>query len=669
MLGTQERQTYLELLRPPDGFQFDRAIGSTYSLDLMALLVLPLSCAGFELDDAGEAVRDPVALLEALRRYASRITVFCQQGQIHVPSANHLLFSYLEPMVVEARAPHPEGSFHAKTWLLRFVRPEKKTVHYRFLCLSRNLTFAHSWDTVFSVEGELTQRKLAFRRMNPLGDFFAALPSLAVRPLSKDQAKFVGQMQREIRRTRFKLAPPFEDEELRFWPLGIPGHHKSPFQGRMDRIMIISPFLSDAFLESMSKSDSSGVLISRSDSLQGVTPQTLERFEEVFVVDESATDVASSPPGTDAVKDEKLSDVVSEAPSADRNEVGEDADDHTDGFRHPAGETEEAVIDTEGLHTKLYLAKAGWKARLWTGSANATVAALPSLGGKRGSQWGRNVEFLVELQGRWSQLGIDTFLEGSDGRAGFRDFLRPFTPGAPPSEEEQLRMELQDQLKKIRFQLLQAKMRLEVSPGDAADQFSLKLVIKKPWPNLGSCEIRIWPVTQRPESARFLDHEALQTGLTFPTLLCASLTSFIAFELIGKEQGIESRLRFVLNLPLKGLPADRDNQVLRAVLVDKDRFLRLLLLLLAEERDPGSGIQISVKPPSDGGKGTIRLSQDSIPLLEELVRALARAPEKIERIQKLVAELKETSEGCALLPDGFDEVWKPIERAWRERIR
>ena len=78
---------------------------------------------------------------------------------------------------------------------------------------------------------------------------------------------------------------------------------------------------------------------------------------------------------------------------------------------------------------------------------------------------------------------------------------------------------------------------------------------------------------------------------------------------------------------------------------------------------------ISEKPSSDGGKGTIRLSQDSIPLLEELVRALARAPEKIERIQKLVAKLKESSEGCALLPDGFDEVWKPIERAWRERIR
>ena len=65
MLRPDERQHLLELLRPPDSCTLDVAVGTTYSLDLISALMLPLSFAFFdwELED-GELVADPLALLD-----------------------------------------------------------------------------------------------------------------------------------------------------------------------------------------------------------------------------------------------------------------------------------------------------------------------------------------------------------------------------------------------------------------------------------------------------------------------------------------------------------------------------------------------------------------------------------------------------------------------------
>jgi hypothetical protein len=47
-LDPNVRRIYLDELRPPPGYVVDRAIGTTYSLDLLALLAVPLSMACFE---------------------------------------------------------------------------------------------------------------------------------------------------------------------------------------------------------------------------------------------------------------------------------------------------------------------------------------------------------------------------------------------------------------------------------------------------------------------------------------------------------------------------------------------------------------------------------------------------------------------------------------------
>src|SRR5688572_27321149 len=124
MLEPQERKLLLETLRPPDEFELDFGIATTFTLDLLSLLTAPLGFSFFELEgDATEAAGklDPLLLLQTIRRYAERLAVFCQAGRIAVPRKQQLLFAHLEESVVEVTASSPDGVFHPKVWVLRYT--------------------------------------------------------------------------------------------------------------------------------------------------------------------------------------------------------------------------------------------------------------------------------------------------------------------------------------------------------------------------------------------------------------------------------------------------------------------------------------------------------------------------------------------------------------------
>ena len=59
MLSPDDRHLFVEALRPPDGYQFDRGIGTTFTLDLLTLLVTPLSLALYDRASIEEALLDP----------------------------------------------------------------------------------------------------------------------------------------------------------------------------------------------------------------------------------------------------------------------------------------------------------------------------------------------------------------------------------------------------------------------------------------------------------------------------------------------------------------------------------------------------------------------------------------------------------------------------------
>ena len=278
MLKPDERAHLVELLRPPADCKLDCAVGTTFSLDLISALMLPLSFAFFDWEQTdGKLIADPLAMLEALRRYGNRFTVFCQSGQIRLPTTYQRLITFLEPCIYDVAAPDPKGVFHPKVWALRFLASDEK-VRYRVLCLSRNLTFDRCWDTVVALDGELTDRSNAISANYPLAEFVAALPKLATRPLARERRQDITKVSDELKKVRFNWPEGFDGSQCRFWAGGLDARPTAPFGTRRDKSLIVSPFLSNGVICDFLDRSGGTHIVSRPESLQEIPQETLKQW-------------------------------------------------------------------------------------------------------------------------------------------------------------------------------------------------------------------------------------------------------------------------------------------------------------------------------------------------------------------------------------------------------
>ncbi len=601
MLDPQNRRVLLETLRPPDGFELDHAVGTTYSLDLLALLAAPLAFSWFAAGDEPEA--DPLVLLEALQANAERITLFCDAGHIYVPPADRLLFAHLEPSVVEAIAPHG-GAFHPKIWLLRYTR-ESETA-FRFVCLSRNLTFDRSWDTAIVLDGRVKRRRK--RKNAPLANFIDCLPALAV-SINPERAATVRRLADEVRYVEWDRPEPFE--ELTFVPLG---HATKPspwpfVDARIDRLLIASPFVGGSTLAKLTSGGARHVLISRANELDACDPETVDAFDDVLVLQDEAI---------------------------------------------PDDETSSSL---RGLHAKLYVADQGWKATVWSGSANATPSAFA-----------RNVEFLVEMRGPKSQVGIDaTLRRGSGGNPGLRDLLTEYEPGEPLAAELVAYRQLERKADHLRRHLATAKLYGELAP--AGDDL-WALMLNGPALTLPAevASLTAWPITLREDTYRQAFDASAEEHARFEALATRQITPFIAFAATLRDGKVRVPVAFVLKLPLIGDPEHRLASVTRALLSDRSKVIRYLLYLLA-----GNGIEAmrALGDPvgGDPGKASPIGRSPGIPLLESLMRTLDRDPRRLASVRRVVDDLRADPERTNLLPDGWDSVWDAVNEVAAEVYR
>jgi hypothetical protein len=105
-LTAETRVLLTDALRPSAAFAVDVAFGTTYSLNLTALLLAPLSFALFDQSDTDNlGAVDPIRLLEAVRRHVDHTTAFCQAGAIHVPANYRSILTFVEDRVLEVMPP------------------------------------------------------------------------------------------------------------------------------------------------------------------------------------------------------------------------------------------------------------------------------------------------------------------------------------------------------------------------------------------------------------------------------------------------------------------------------------------------------------------------------------------------------------------------------------
>jgi hypothetical protein len=603
-LNPGNRSLLLECLRPPEGYRFDQAIATTYSLDLLALLTAPLAFTFFDWEeDDGEVTADPLALLEALRRHADRISLYCQAGGIKLPPATQRLTAYLERTIVEVQAPKG-GVFHPKLWLLRYVSPTGP-VRMRLVCLSRNLTFDRSWDTAVVLDGFVRARKNAYGDNHPIGEFIERLPGLATRPVGDSVRARAQQLAHEVRRAEWER--PDGIDELLFWPLGLGSKEQWPFGGELARrpLLVMAPFLSDAMLKEVAERSKQATLISRPDQLGCLRPETLARFEKVYAFDPPQED------DPDAI-----------------------------------GDRDAACLS--GLHAKVYVIDDGWKARVFLGSANATTAAF-----------NRNVEFLVELAGRKSEFGIDRLLGREEGKqTGLIDLLQPWSGhSVTPTAEELETQKLDDELEELRCAIAAVPLAVTVSV-TAPDQFSLQIAGSAVAPALNGATLACWPITLRAERAIDLT-SAPVVKATFDGLSLDALTGFVAFELTKQtSQGAWVSKRFACTAAITGMPADRLDRLLAAILTDREHLMRLLWLLLEAQ----GGLLLG-GDPNGGSAGVLpwQSAAGGYPVFERMLRALAGDPARLKEIGRLIEDLSRTPEGARLLPTGLVSLWQAVQ--------
>lgn len=610
MLAPDSRAVLLNELRPPTGSRLDIAVATTFTLDLTTALVAPLAFAAHQL---GRTVTDPVAAMEAVRSCADRVDVFCQAGQISVPTRETDLMAFLEPIVHEVRSPRPGRLFHPKIWLLRYSDPDRGELSYRLLCLSRNLTDSRSWDVVLRLDGEVPRRAdgsvgrqpFAFNR--PLYDLLRSLPGMATTALDAARRERILDLAESVRRVDWDL--PEDVNELEFHVFGLAG--KAPGSANFEgyRHLVVSPFLTDTGLGRVTVPKAQGTeisVVSRVEELDRLDPATVKRIQPYVVA-------------ALAGMDESEPDGAMPAPEADPNTLSRTG-------------TGGQILS--GLHAKLYVVERGRNAHVFIGSANATDAAFDG-----------NVEFLVELVGGATRLGVSTFL-GED--APFNSMIEPYkTDGGADRDlaDEALRA-LEGLLRDVAMSGFTATV-------NAAGEGYQLMVTSGP-PSLPHGHRLTAELLTRQGEATELPH-GQPVAAPFGPMPLHDVTPFVVLRLASRD-GL--RCGTVVRAALVRDPAGRLDAILARQVDSPEKFLRFLALLLGlAGGDFGTA----------GVVGSLAGGQPWAPsrngVFELVVRALAERPDAIADLDRLVTRLQATESGRKALPEGFDALWSAVSRA------
>ena len=353
------RLDYGSILSPPNNYELDFAIGTTYTLDLDALVGASISL-GLSAESDSDLNKNPIFLLEALRSTGDKVALFCESGQIKLPNKPTPLYILLEEMVFQVTNENnvkysKYASFHPKVWLIRYTNDENEVL-YRIIVLSRNLTFDRSWDLTFTMDGRKASKSSS--KNNPLIKFIEYLSKYST---DDDKTAKIHQILDELSFVEFELNSPFEGFE--FIVNGIDDsfsiqNHQLFTSNSLDKLLIMTPFLSKDVIEgfnSRKNPKSPATLITRLQSLdKGLT---LDNFE-VY-----------------ALKDEIV-----------------------DGESLISGETED--FTKQDIHAKMYVVEKTKYTDLYLGSLNASHNALYG-----------NIEFMIKLWARKRRFNINKVLK------------------------------------------------------------------------------------------------------------------------------------------------------------------------------------------------------------------------------------------------------------------
>ena len=569
----KDRLDYGQILSAPDKYKLDFAIGTSYSLDLDALVGASLSL-GLSEDTDSNIIENPIGQLEALRMTGDKIALFCEGGQIHAPVRVNSLYMLLEQVVYQVKTPKKKRigtypSFHPKFWLIRYVG-EKKNYLYRIVILSRNLTFDRSWDVSFYMDGEEKREKT--EKTQPIKDFLTyLLPFAKKNPLKHKKIK---EIISHLSYVHFQLNSK-EFEDFDFIPVGVKKEDGalysikdySLFTQTFHELLIISPFLSDEIIRDFNNRNKNIenpelVLITRAQSLPLIKAESCSKFK-IYTIKDSV------------VYGESL---ISE---------------------------EGSFAQKQDIHAKLFMIRKYSDSELYLGSLNASRNAV--LG---------NVEFVIRLKAKKRYVNLKTLLTSLF--CGEEDNLNNPFQRVDIANLQKGESEKTDLLSKVMKEVTRNSLRAEAVKN--GEDYSLKIFFNKV---VEGCDIKISPLF----SSLSLN---LDTEILFNGLKAVQLSEFYKITLTDGE----NTLARILLIPTEGLPDDREKMIISSVIKDKTSFCQYLSFLLGDRMFFGAE---AVLANGEKSLARGKISNVLLPALyEKLLRTAVDDPEKFKEIDYLL---------------------------------
>lgn len=579
----EDRLNYSSLLNPPLGYEVEFAIGTTYSLDLEALVGVPMALSLSEEMDS-TFIENPIFILEGLRRSADKFILFSEAGQIKVPQNANFIFSLLEDSVHEVALKNNK-SFHPKIWIIKYVNDKDEKL-YRLLVLSRNLTFDRSWDMAVALEGNRNNKKTLKNR--PLSEFITFLLTYAKNDKKKKDMK---EIISELDYVHFKsLDKNFTDFD--FCPIGINGHGKAETDlfNTYHNMIIISPFLSKETVEELndlSLANASKTLITRKTEIVKLDRGLLKDFD-VYA----------------------LKDLI------------------VDGEETISGDNEKNnIYRRQDIHAKMYAKTKYNEHHIYLGSANCSNSAFYG-----------NVEFMLKLKyQKWgfriTDLLVDLF--GEDEKE------NPFEKIETIPEFEEAEVDIREQLQKAIKQLCRAKSKSTVI--DKHGTYSINI------------EFGIIPEDINFTIAPLLSNnfEELRNLTVIENLRLIELGEF--YKICAEKDGVE--LQRIIKIRTEGIPEDRDSEVFKSIISDKQTFLKYVAFLLSDDFLL-SVIEEMEKKKNKSGKWELKALELPI-LYENMLKAASSSPEKLKDIENIIDIIKDKD----IIPEEFNSLYKTFVSA------
>jgi hypothetical protein len=303
-------------------------------------------------------------------------------------------------------------------------------------------------------------------------------------------------------------------------------------------------------------------------------------------------------------------------------------------------EPEDSAGPASDLHAKMIALEHQRRVTWYLGSANFTAAAYT----------GRNVEVIASINGPVDQrrktdgYGITQFRE-----SGFLNLCEPYRRAVNPPEAEALKA-ARKRLEGARQALVSSELGIVCER--AEDEWRWTVDGKTDIPE--GVSVMVWPVSVKEDQAQPFD-----PPVSWP-LPISRLTAFVAFR-VSVEADVDD-VSFVLKLPATGMPDGRVSHILRSLIDTPERFLQFLRALLGglegmtDWATAGSGGEWQ----GDWGAGL-----DGETLLEDLMRAAARDPDRLAPIRRLIEDLQSSPEGRDLVPAGFMDLWRVVDESVR----